>query len=173
MLHLAGAKKGDYLQETDTICRLVYGLAHRLPADRRRRFLEAAETGTQYLRDHMRFYRRRQELVYWYHGIKVEGEKEHKLLTSEFGDDYDSIPTYEQIYALAGPIQTYRATGDPKILRDMEQTIDLFDKFYIDREQGGYFSHLDPWRSTRARSPSSKTGRGRTGTPSATTPPRT
>jgi hypothetical protein len=27
MLHLAGAKQGDYLQETDTISRLIYGLS--------------------------------------------------------------------------------------------------------------------------------------------------
>ena len=36
-----------------------------------------------------------------------------KVFASEFGDDYDAIPAYEQIYALAGPIQTYRITGDP------------------------------------------------------------
>ena len=33
---------------------------------------------------------------------------EKKILASEFGDDYDAIPAYEQIYALAGPTQTYR-----------------------------------------------------------------
>ncbi len=92
----------------------------------------------------MRFFDDDEKLVYWYHGIKVDGEHEHKLLTSEFGDDYDSIPMYEQIYALAGPTQTYRITGDPQILRDIEKTIDLFDQFYIDREKGGYFSHIDP-----------------------------
>ena len=31
-------------------------------------------------------------------------------------------PGYEQIYALAGPTQTYRITGDPRILRDVEMT---------------------------------------------------
>ena len=39
------------------------------------------------------------------------------MLASEFGDDYDAIPAYEQIYALAGPTQTYRITGDPRILQ--------------------------------------------------------
>ena len=43
-----------------------------------------------------------------------------------------------------GPIQTYRITGDPRILRDAEMTVDLFDRFFLDREKGGYFSHLDP-----------------------------
>jgi mannose/cellobiose epimerase-like protein (N-acyl-D-glucosamine 2-epimerase family) len=144
ILHLAGGKKGDFLQETDTISRLVYGLASAYLLTGNDDFLDAAELGTEYLRDHMRFYDPDEDLIYWYHGIQVTGNREQKLLTSEFGDDYDSIPAYEQIYALAGPIQTFRATGDPRILSDAEKTIELFDKFYIDRELGGYFSHLDP-----------------------------
>lgn len=145
MLHLAGAKKqDDYLQETDTVSRMVYGMASAYLLTGEEQFLEAAEKGTEYLRDHMRFYDPDEDLIYWYHGIKVTGNREQKLFTSEFGDDYDAIPAYEQIYALAGPIQTYRITGDPRILRDAEMTVDLFDKFYIDKEQGGYFSHLDP-----------------------------
>jgi uncharacterized protein YyaL (SSP411 family) len=144
MLHLAGAKKGDYLQETDTISRMVYGLASAFMLTGEDAFLEGAEKGTAYLRDHMRFYDPDEDLVYWYHGIRVSGDREVKLLTSEFGDDFDSIPCYEQIYALAGPVQTYRLTGDPRILRDAEQTIDLFDAFYKDNTGGGYFSHIDP-----------------------------
>lgn len=143
-LHLGGTKKGDFLQETDTISRMVYGLASAYMLTGQEHFLEAAEKGTVYLREHMRFYDPDEDLVYWYHGIQVTGNREQKLLTSEFGDDYDSLPMYEQIYALAGPIQTYRITGDPLILYDAEKTIDLFDKYYIDREQGGYFSHIDP-----------------------------
>ncbi len=143
-LHLGGTKKGDFLQETDTISRLVYGMASAYMLTGEERFLEAAEKGTEYLREHMRFYDPDEDLIYWYHGIQVSGNREQKLLTSEFGDDYDSIPAYEQIYALAGPIQTYRLTGDPRILWDAEKTIELFDKFYIDNEQGGYFSHIDP-----------------------------
>jgi mannose/cellobiose epimerase-like protein (N-acyl-D-glucosamine 2-epimerase family) len=144
-LHLGGMKKGDYLQETDTISRLVYGFASAYLLTGEDRFLEGAERGTEYLRAHMRFYDPDEKLVYWYHGIQVTGNREQKLLTSEFGDDYDSIPAYEQIYALAGPIQTYRITGDPRILFDAEKTVELFDRFYIDREGGGYFSHIDPW----------------------------
>lgn len=143
-LHLSGEKKGDYLQETDTISRLVYGFASAYLLTGEEPFLEAAEKGTEYLREHMRFYDQDEGLIYWYHGIKVQGEKEHKLLTSEFGDDYDSIPMYEQIYALAGPTQTYRITGDTNILWDMEKTLELFDEFYKDNELGGYFSHIDP-----------------------------
>lgn len=143
MLHLAGAKQGDKLQETDTISRMIYGLSTSYMLTGDEAFLEASEKGTQYLRDHMRFYDQDEDIVYWYHGIKIEGDKETKLLTSEFGDDYYSIPMYEQIYALAGPTMTYRLTGDPKILWDIEKTVKIFEKFK-DNEQGGYFSHVDP-----------------------------
>ncbi len=144
-LKLTGGKqKDDYLQETDTVSRLVFGFASAYLLTGEDRFLEGAEKGTEYLRDHMRFYDPDENLIYWYHGVQVKGNREQKLFTSEFGDDYDAIPAYEQIYALAGPIQTYRITGDPRILRDAEMTVDLFDRFYFDKEKGGYFSHLDP-----------------------------
>jgi mannose/cellobiose epimerase-like protein (N-acyl-D-glucosamine 2-epimerase family) len=143
-LHLAGGKRGDFLQETDTISRLIYGFASAFLMTGKDQYLEAAEAGVVYLREHMRFYDMDEDLIYWYHGIQVNGDQEQKLLTSEFGDDYDSIPAYEQIYALAGPIQTYRINGDPKVYSDADKTVGLFEKYYIDRELGGYFSHLDP-----------------------------
>jgi len=148
-LNLSGAKKqDDYLQETDTISRLVYGFATAYLMTGEDRFLEGAERGTEYLRDHMRFYDPDEDIVYWYHGIQVKGNREQKLLSSEHGDafseDRESIPMYEQIYALAGPIQTYRVTGDPAILKDTQLTVKLFKNFYRDPEKGGYFSSLDP-----------------------------
>ena len=144
-IKLSGEKERDnYRQETDTISRLVYGLASAYMLTGDDRYLEGAEKGTEYLRDHMRFYDSDENIVYWYHGIDVHGNREDKVFASEFGDDLDAIPAYEQIYALAGPIQTYRVTGDPRILRDAELTVDLFDRFFLDREKGGYFSHLDP-----------------------------
>lgn len=144
ILHLAGAKKGDFLQETDTISRMVYGLASAYMLTGEDAYLEGAEKGTEYLREHMRFFDPDEDLIYWYHGISVSGKREHKLLTSEFGDDSDSLPMYEQIYALAGPTQTMRITGDQAIMYDIEKTIELFDKYYKDDKQGGYFSHIDP-----------------------------
>jgi mannose/cellobiose epimerase-like protein (N-acyl-D-glucosamine 2-epimerase family) len=142
---LTGEKPADnYRQETDTISRLVYGFASCYLLTGEDRFLEGAEKGTEYLREHMRFYDPDEKVVYWYHGIDVSGQRERKVFASEFGDDIDAIPAYEQIYALAGPMQTYRITGDPRILRDAEMTVDLFDRFYLDRTLGGYFSHLDP-----------------------------
>lgn len=144
VLSITGSKREDHRQETDTISRLVYGFASAFMLTGDERYLEAAEKGTQYLRDHMRFVDLDENIVYWYHGIDVSGERETKVFASEFGDDYMGIPAYEQIYALAGPIQTYRVNGDPKILDDAEKTVDLFDRFFLDQEGGGYYSHLDP-----------------------------
>jgi mannose/cellobiose epimerase-like protein (N-acyl-D-glucosamine 2-epimerase family) len=142
---LNGEKARDnYRQETDTISRLVYGFATAYMLTGDDRYLEGAEKGTEYLREHMRFHDTDENIVYWYHGIDVRGEREHKVFASEFGDDFMAIPAYEQIYALAGPVQTYRVTGDPRILEDARLTVDLFDRFYLDREKGGYFSHFDP-----------------------------
>ena len=175
LINLAGEKEKDnYRQETDTISRLVYGFASAYLLTGEDRFLEAAEKGTEYLREHMRFYDADENIVYWYHGIDVQGRRETKVFASEFGDDYDAIPAYEQIYALAGPIQTYRITGDPRILRDAELTVDLFDRFYLDREQGRLLlaprpDHARPAQRV-ARAP---TRARRTGTRSATTPRRT
>jgi len=44
-LNLSGAKKGDFLQETDTVSRLVYGFASAYLLTGEDKFLEAAEKG--------------------------------------------------------------------------------------------------------------------------------
>ena len=171
MLQLGGDKTDNYLQETDTISRLVYGFASAYLLTGEDRFLEAAEKGTEYLRDHMRFFDADENLVYWYHGIEVDGDREQKLFASEFGDDFDAIPMYEQIYALAGPTQTYRVTGDPRILRDAE----MHDRpvrpvLPATATRAATSRTSTRSRSTRAASRSARTGPGRTGTRSATTP---
>jgi len=143
-LSLAGLKTEEFRQETDTISRLVYGFATAYMLTGREVYLEGAEKGTEYLREHMRFYDIDEGIVYWYHGIDVSGDTEEKIFASEFGDDYYAIPAYEQIYALAGPVQTYRVTGDPRIYQDAEMTCTLFQKFFRDTQNGGYFSHVDP-----------------------------
>ena len=145
-LSLSGVRSQvNFRQETDTISRMVYGMATAYMMTGEEIFLEAAEKGTEYLRDHMRFVDLDEGIVYWYHGIDVQGEREQKIFASEFGDDYDAIPAYEQIYALAGPLQNYRINGDPRIMDDTEKTIKLFNDFFLDKtDRGGYYSHLDP-----------------------------
>lgn len=135
---------GKYRQETDTISRLVYGFASAYNITGKEEYLEAAEKGTEYLREHFRALDTTEDVAYWYHAIDVNGDKVKKILASEFGDDYDAIPAYEQIYALAGPIQTYRLTGDKRIYEDARKTVNLFEKFFLDKKLGGYFSHIDP-----------------------------
>ena len=100
----------------------------------------------------MRFYDTDENIVYWYHGIDVQAGREKKIFASEFGDDFDAIPAYEQIYALAGPIQTYRITGDPAILTDAEMTVDLFDRFFLD--QGAAATSRTSTRSPSTRAAS-------------------
>ncbi|WP_013334601.1 AGE family epimerase/isomerase [Gloeothece verrucosa] len=145
-LSLVGSKKNSTRQETDTISRLVYGFATAYMLTGDERYLEAAEKGTEYLRQHMRFLDTDEQICYWYHGIDVHPDgSEQKIFASEFGDDYDAIPAYEQIYALVGPTQLYRITGDLCVLGDIERTVNLFDRYFRDKTQyGGFFSHIDP-----------------------------
>ncbi|WP_457029263.1 AGE family epimerase/isomerase [Kitasatospora sp. P5_F3] len=142
--HLPDSAGQDVRQETDTISRLVYGLSTAYLLTGEQRFLDAAESGTDYLREHMRVSDDREGIAYWYHGIDITPAGQRKVFASEFGDDFDAIPMYEQIYALAGPTQTYRITGDPRILNDIDHTVALFHRYFEDHDRGGFFSHLDP-----------------------------
>ncbi|MDT0306627.1 AGE family epimerase/isomerase [Streptomyces sp. DSM 44917] len=143
-LRNSGEKSVRQVQETDTISRMVYGMASTFLLTGDERALTVAERGSRYLHDHMRFVDPAEDVVYWYHGTELVGGREHKLFASEFGDDYRAIPAYEQIYALVGLVQTYRLTGSPEILADIEGTVRLFDRFFRDTRLGGYYSHIDP-----------------------------
>ncbi len=143
-LTLEGQKIPSTRQETDTISRMIYGFATAYLLTGVDKYLEAAEKGTEYLRDHMRAIDEQEQIVYWYHAADIQGAHKRNIFASEFGDDFDAIPAYEQIYALAGPVQTYRVTGDPRILRDAEMTVNLFDQYFLDKDREGHFSHVDP-----------------------------
>lgn len=145
-LTLTGQHQKSGRQESDTISRLVYGFASAYLLTGDDVYLEAAEKGTEYLRDHFRFVDAGEDVCYWYHAVDIGADgREQKILASEFGDDFDALPCYEQIYALAGPVQTYRITGDPMIHEDARRTINLFNRFYKDHgPNGGYYSHIDP-----------------------------
>lgn len=168
MLNLYGEKIDSTRQETDTISRLVYGFASAYMMTGNEKYLEVAEKGSQYLRDHFCMVDSSDDICYWYHAVefgdthnkKVLGSnmpdvpgfrkansqsvRERKMIASEFGDDFDAIPAYEQIYALAGLTQTYRITGNTVIRDVIDKTLNLFNKYYKDHEKGGYFSHIDP-----------------------------
>lgn len=143
-LTLEGQQVPSTRQEADTISRMVYGFATAYLLTGEDRYLEAAEKGTEYLREQMRGIIEDEDVAYWYHAADIRGDHKRNIFASEFGDDIDAIPAYEQIYALAGPVQTYRVTGDPRILRDAEMTVNLFDRYFLDKDHEGYFSHVDP-----------------------------
>ncbi|MGX4653739.1 AGE family epimerase/isomerase [Micromonospora sp. SCSIO 07396] len=144
VLRLGGDKSDHHVQETDTLSRLIYGMASAYLLSGDEDLLTVADEGTRYMREHMRFVDRDEDVVYWYHGIDVRDGVESKLFTSVFDDDRAAIPAYEQIYALVGMTQTYRITGDLQILADIEATVRLFEKYFRDPQHGGYYSHIDP-----------------------------
>jgi mannose/cellobiose epimerase-like protein (N-acyl-D-glucosamine 2-epimerase family) len=141
-----GTKTQSVRQETDTISRLVYGLATAHLLTGAQNYLDAARAGADYLIERFCVVDRSQQIAYWYHAIdQLPGGVERKILASESGDDFNAIPCYEQIYALAGITQVYRLTGDPKLRDIIDLTINLFQKYFKDTsERSGYWSHLDP-----------------------------
>ncbi|GAA3455382.1 AGE family epimerase/isomerase [Dactylosporangium matsuzakiense] len=144
-LSMEGAKAATARQETDTISRLVYGLATAYIMTGRERYLQAANAGAQYMVDHLCSIDRSQQIAYWYHALVINPDgTERKIFASEFGDDFDAIPCYEQIYALAGITQVYRITGDPKLREIIDLTVNLFQHYFRDDERRGYYSHIDP-----------------------------
>lgn len=134
----------DLLQEIDTISRYIYGLATTYLITGDPRFLRAAREGVIYQRKNMRIETLDGRYVYWYHAV-LEDHADHKVLPSRFGDDYGSIPLYEQIYALAGLTQYYRITNDAEVLSDIERSVAFMNRYYRDdSHHKGYFSHIDP-----------------------------
>jgi anti-anti-sigma factor len=142
-LSLSGEKIGTR-QEACTMSRLVYGFATAYHLTGEERFLTAAERGCAYLETHMRSETSGGEGIFWVHGVDIHDDERVKLLSSEFGDDDESIPLYEQIYALAGPAQTLRVTGNPALRELISATVDFIEHHYRDEQEGGYFSHIDP-----------------------------
>ncbi|MFZ2955954.1 MAG: AGE family epimerase/isomerase [Candidatus Ozemobacteraceae bacterium] len=145
-LKLDGDKRADGTQEADTISRLVYGFSSAYLLTGEDRYLEAAQAGTTYLRDNFR--KPSPDGTLWYHALEMIPGSDHpkKHLASTFLDDLGAIPLYEQIYALAGPVQNFRITGDPAIMTDVDETMKFFETHFRDQEKGGFFSHIDPLR---------------------------
>ena len=133
------AKKGNVgRQETDTISRMVYGFASAYLLTGEDRYLEAAEKGTEYLREHMRFDEKSEDIFYWYHAVdrKPDGTQQ-KIFASEFGDDYRRHPR------LRADLRPRRADPDlpdhrrPAHPERAEGTINLFDRFFLDKTEQG------------------------------------
>jgi mannose/cellobiose epimerase-like protein (N-acyl-D-glucosamine 2-epimerase family) len=145
-LSLDGDALADGRQESAVLSRLVYGFATAFLMTGRPVYLEAAQAGSTYLAEHFCQKDAEDGFTYWVHGLEFQQDgRRAVILASEAGDDFDAIACYEQIYALAGLAQTFRATGDPALLDLCRSTIGFLRTYFRDSgPDGGYFSHIDP-----------------------------
>ena len=151
-LNIIGGPTDDNTQECATLSRLIYGLSSAYLLTGADRYRLAAQAGVEYLRQAFRSMTNDGLYCFWFFGRRKVHDGEVLLITSLNPDDINSIPLYEQIYALSGLAQYYRITLDPEVLSDLRRTMAAFDAFYRDDAgsrakgfpgHGGYFSHLD------------------------------
>lgn len=140
----------DNVQECATLSRFIYGLSSAYLLTGNLRYLYAAKAGVQYQRYTFRTLSHDGQSCFWSFGKRRTRDRGAKIVVaSENWDDRDTIPLYEQIYALAGLAQYYRITQDWEVLEDIQRTIRTFQIFYLDSVQNGfagldgYFSHID------------------------------
>lgn len=138
-LSYIGSKEEDSIQECATLSRLIYGLSSAYLMTGNEQYYQAARKGVEYQRDTFRTESHDGSFIVWAFGYR-SGKK---ILPSQFGDDFNTIPLYEQIYALAGLTQFYRISNDWETLDDIRRTMNFFNKRFLDPEQRGYFSHID------------------------------
>ncbi|MEO1145018.1 MAG: AGE family epimerase/isomerase [Cyanobacteria bacterium J06638_22] len=144
----AEGEKLDGQQNLDTISRLIYGFATAYMITGDERALEAAVKGTEYMQRHFRSRNSSEGICYWYSQINIRPDgTTRKYIGSQAGGEEggNAMPCYEQIYALAGPTQTFRLTGNRDVLKDIQDTISFLNRYYKDpTPKGGYYSHIDP-----------------------------
>jgi len=156
-LNIQGMPKNDDVQECATLARLIYGLSSAYLLTGNERYFLAARAGVAYQREAFRQVSHDGKYVFWAYGRRRHADGSVTLLVPSQGDDdRNTIPLYEQIYALAGLTQYFRITMDWEVLDDIRRTIDTFQAFFHDGPndpdrgappfpgQGGYFSHIDP-----------------------------
>jgi hypothetical protein len=145
-LSIEGMPTPDDTQEMATLSRLIYGLASAYLIGGDERYFLAAKAGVEYQREAFRSYSADGRFCFWLHARKRDRHGIYDMLPSAFDDDVNTIPLYEQIYALAGMAQYYRITNDRETLEDIYHTLRTFDALYADRKEGkhdGFFSHID------------------------------
>ncbi len=152
-LNIQGGQTDDNIQECATLSRLIYGLSSAFLLTGADRYYLAAKAGVEYQREAFRSLSHDGRYCFWAFGRRQMKDGEKLIIPSENGDDLNTIPLYEQIYALAGLAQYYRITLDWEVMEDIRRTVNAFQDFYHDTEQakadkgfpglGGYFSHID------------------------------
>ncbi|WP_437924833.1 hypothetical protein WMF37_38310 [Sorangium sp. So ce291] len=142
-LNIIGLPTDDDLQECAVLSRLIYGLSAAYNMTGQERYLLAAHAGVKFQRQSFRISSTAGDKCMWAHARRRRRYGAELLVPSSYGDDEGSMPMYEQIYALSGLAMYYRATQDPEVLGDIGRTMRMFDAYYLDRAQGGYYSHID------------------------------
>lgn len=150
-LNIIGLPTDKNIQEMATLSRLIFGLSSAYLLRGNKRYLSAASAGVRFQREAFRSLSNDGRYCFWAHGRRRQKYGTEWKLLSESGDDANTIPLYEQIYALAGLAQYYRITNDCETLEDIRRTVRTFNDFYLDSKEknpdfpglGGYFSHLD------------------------------
>jgi mannose/cellobiose epimerase-like protein (N-acyl-D-glucosamine 2-epimerase family) len=150
-LNIDGLPTTDDTQEMATLSRLIYGLSSAYLIGGDERYFLAAKAGVDYQREAFRSYSADGRFCFWLHARKRDRYGAYEVLPSENGEDRNTIPLYEQIYALAGLAQFYRITNDRETLADIYHTLITFDRLYADKSlrygqevHDGFFSHIDP-----------------------------
>ena len=139
------------------------------------RALEAATNGTGVHAAPFPSSKQERGICCWYSQIDIQKDGSvRKYMGSTAGGDEggNAIPCYEQIYALAGPTQTYRLTGSWGIRTDIDDTISFLNRFYKDHGHTEAITHtLTPSPLIQKLDHLGLTKPRRTGTQSATTHP--
>jgi mannose/cellobiose epimerase-like protein (N-acyl-D-glucosamine 2-epimerase family) len=149
-LNISGLPEDDKIQECATLSRLIYGLSSAYLLTGCERYLSAARAGVQYQRETFRIMGPDGKHCFWAFGKRKLTYSYQVYMRSLNDDDRETIPLYEQIYALAGLAQYYRITLDWEVLDDIRRTIQTFNQFFLDPDSeyghnayGDYFSHID------------------------------
>lgn len=142
-LNIIGLPTDDDLQECAVLSRLIYGFSSAYMITGQERYLLAASAGVRFQRQSFRISSTDGDKCMWAHARRRRRYGSEILVPSSFGEDEGSMPMYEQIYALSGLAMYYRVTQDPEVLCDIARTMRMFDAYYLDRAQGGYYSHID------------------------------
>lgn len=152
-LDLLGDPTTNIIQECATMSRFLYGLSSAYLLTGNDRALSAAKACSRYLVNAYASPSHDGEYVFWKFGRVYDGKSTKEINASLNADDKGTYALYEQIYALSGLTQYYRATQDTWILGYIIRTIAAFQKFFLDEKKnndpcytgkGGYFSHIDP-----------------------------
>ena len=151
-LSIEGKPTDDQRQEMATLCAADLRPVVGVPADRRgaatcappRRGSSSSGRRSATSRHDGRY-------CFWAYGRDAGRDGTKLIMPSQNPDDLDTIPLYEQIYALCGLAQYYRITADWEVLEDIQPHRADVQRVLPrpgDPEQrvpraGGYFSHLD------------------------------